>query len=138
MVIKPAFVETSTVDPPRRAAIATAGAVFDQAVQTAQGVPRSELAVSVAGLNPVVLYEIAQSDKARRDREARSRGGEMLKALRDVQRACLDGADAEATRRRLATLLASIPEADDPRLKALMQAIAVRAAVEVFRRPALP
>jgi len=71
-----------------------------------------------------------------RDRAARDHARQMLAALRDLQRAQL-GAQADAglaALDNLARLAGTIPIADDPQLGAIVNAVAVRAAVELARR----
>lgn len=71
-----------------------------------------------------------------RDRAARRHGQAMLDMLRALQRACLiDGGDSGADAlARLADLVGAMPQADDPALASVLQAISVRAAVELARR----
>ena len=68
-----------------------------------------------------------------RDRAARRQGQAILALLGRLQRSLLSGEDRTAILRELATL-AAIPVPDDPRLAAVLRAIAVRAAVESARR----
>jgi hypothetical protein len=66
------------------------------------------------------------------DREAAAQGGAMLDALAGLQRALLEG-DNVAAGATLATLARSLPSAADPALNAVLQSVAVRAAVERAR-----
>jgi hypothetical protein len=71
------------------------------------------------------------------DREARRHGLDLLAELAALQRALLtDGAVPGANTddlRRLARLAASLPAAADPRLAAVLEAIVLRARVELAR-----
>ena len=71
------------------------------------------------------------------DREARRHGLDLLAELAALQRALLaDGADPGTSTeqlRRLARLAASLPAATDPRLAEVLNAIVLRALVELAR-----
>jgi hypothetical protein len=58
----------------------------------------------------------------------------MLAALAELQRALLGGGDDGMALQRLADLAAAVPPASDPRLAALISAIALRVRVEMARR----
>jgi len=66
------------------------------------------------------------------DAQAARHGDAMLKAMSDVQLALLDGTTDDACR-TLATLAETLPNAADPGLKAVLQSVAVRAAVVLAR-----
>jgi hypothetical protein len=68
-----------------------------------------------------------------RDREARQRGRDLLDELAALQRELLAGAPDAARLARLAELAAGLPLAADPGLRAVVQAIALRARVEAAR-----
>jgi hypothetical protein len=70
-----------------------------------------------------------------RDRAARRRGQAMLGGLTTLQRALLEDGDQDCAEslHRLAALIADMPQADDPQLAALLDAIALRARVELAR-----
>ncbi len=72
--------------------------------------------------------------EAPRDRAARRRGQDILAVLSALQRALLAGADPADTLEQLAALTADLPRALDPRLDAVLSAIALRGRVEVARR----
>ncbi len=65
------------------------------------------------------------------DRAARRHGRDLLAALAALQRGLLGGALGTGDVRRLADLAEDIPPAADPRLRHVMQAIALRAKVEL-------
>lgn len=68
-----------------------------------------------------------------RDRIARKHGETILGALRALQIGLLDGDAEPDTLRRLARLAEALPEAADPKLAALVSAVALRARVELAR-----
>jgi len=72
------------------------------------------------------------ADPQLRDRQARQHGNALLRALAGVQ-ASLLGASTAAARQQLAALATTCPHAADPDLDATLQAIAVRAAVELAK-----
>jgi hypothetical protein len=90
-------------------------------------------AVMLAGL---LALQAEDSDEPR-DREARRHGQDMLAELTGLQRVLLaDGADGGVPvdqLRRLARLAADVPAAADPRLRDVMEAITLRARVELAR-----
>lgn len=74
-----------------------------------------------------------------RDQAARRHGQKILDALRDLQREALGAtpanvSDVEDATQRLTSLATTPCPADDPRLADVLNAIAVRAAVELARR----
>ena len=69
-----------------------------------------------------------------RDRAARRHGQQMLDLLRDLQLAALSAMTDPETLPRLTRLATAMPSADDPGLSEVLDAIAVRAAVELARR----
>jgi len=66
------------------------------------------------------------------DHVAASHGCALLGALAGLQLASLDG-DEVAARRTLAELARALPQATDPGLDSILQAIAQRAAIELAR-----
>ncbi|MGH7119350.1 MAG: flagellar assembly protein FliX [Acetobacteraceae bacterium] len=72
--------------------------------------------------------------KGARDRAARRHGETMLDELRALQVRLLDGGGAPELLGRLATLAEVLPEAADPKLAALVRAVALRAEIELARR----
>lgn len=95
---------------------------------------------AASGAAPVSLHSLLALQEAEaeavQDRAARRHAGFMLEELSALQRALLGGADGGAVAAdRLAVLARRSPAAADPRLAAVVQAIAVRAAVEAARRP---
>jgi hypothetical protein len=68
------------------------------------------------------------------DREARRHSQDMLALLAGLQRALLAGSDDMATLTQLAELARAVPRATDPRLAAMVSAIALRIRVELARR----
>lgn len=84
--------------------------------------------VEEIGLSGMLLLQ-EQPDTA--DERARKRGQDLLAALAELQRALLSPAAPDAT--RLAALAGDLPQADDPALRAVVRAIALRARLEVAR-----
>ena len=108
---------------------------------TAFAVPEGGAAASngVAGAAPTaalasMLALQEMGGEAPEDREARRHGHDLLDALAALQRAVLTGGDDAAALERLADLAATVPQAADTRLAAMVSAIAVRAKVELARR----
>jgi hypothetical protein len=69
-----------------------------------------------------------------RDREARRHGQALLKGLAALQHALLAGGDQGAALETLAALAGTCPEAVHPGLAGVVQALALRAQVELARR----
>lgn len=87
------------------------------------------------GLHGLLALQEAEAD-AVQDRAARRHAGAMLDDLSSMQRALLGG-DPDGTAAALSRLADAArrgPAAADPRLGAVVQAIAMRAAVEAARR----
>ena len=113
-----------------------ADGVFLGALTAAQRQPAATSAASasrLAGVDPMLLHDLAISEKRRRDREAQQRGKAILGALAKLQRALLAAEGPAAELDGLSALTASLPQADDPGLAALLKSIAVRAAIELSR-----
>lgn len=96
--------------------------------------PASASAVASIGLQTLLALQEADAD-AVQDRAAQRHAGSMLAELSAVQRSLLqnDPAGASTAVARLSNLTRGGAVALDPRLSAIMQAIAMRAAVEVAR-----
>lgn len=99
-----------------------------QAEATEAGAPAAE--VSLGG---VLALQEAQSG-AVADREARRHGQDILTELARLQRALLAGSDDPRILERLADLVENQPPASDPRLRAALDAVRLRARVELARR----
>jgi len=99
-----------------------------EALSTAPSTPAASLAPLLEA-DDVVLCD----DPVRRDRAAREHGAATLDALATLHLALLGGADSAESLARLEQL-ATLPTAADPRLDAVLRAIATRAAVELARR----
>ncbi len=102
-----------------------------------QGASAADEGGQAAPTQPVALVSLAElapspSPDPLADREAAAQGGAMLDALAGLQRALLEG-DNVAAGATLATLARSLPSAADPALNAVLQSVAVRAAVERAR-----
>ena len=69
-----------------------------------------------------------------REREARRRGQGLLAALAALQRDLLSGGDGSEALQRLADLTATAADPDDRQLGAILNAITLRARVELARR----
>ena len=69
-----------------------------------------------------------------RNRAARRRCDDMLRALSNVQLGMLAGSDDPELVPRLAALAGGLPQAADPTLAALARMISLRAKIEVARR----
>ena len=111
---------------------ATAGrSGFSVPADATEGVARPA-AASAVGLVGMLALQEGESD-AVQDRAARRHGQDMLGELAALQRALLS-ADGDPTRlESLAALAQRVPQATDPRLRALVTAIVVRARVEMAR-----
>lgn len=70
------------------------------------------------------------------DRKARRHGQDILAELGRLQRALLSGAADSQALARLATLVEQQSPADDPRLRSVLEAVRLRARVELARREA--
>lgn len=72
-------------------------------------------------------------DPAERNRRARARADAALAALRGMQHALLGGTIGRAQLHDLAAAAAAVTEADDPGLRAVGEAVQLRAAIELAR-----
>ncbi len=107
----------------------------DADLQTAA--PAATVAPAPVGLHTLLALQEAEAD-AVQDRAARRHGSSMLHELSAMQRALLQGNPVvtSAALARLADAARHGPAAIDPRLAAVMQAIAMRAAIEGARHTA--
>ena len=96
--------------------------------------PASVSATPSIGLPSLLAFQEAEADAAQ-DRAARRHAGSMLAELSAIQRALLlgDAAGKDGALARLSSLARHGAVANDPRLAAIVQAIAMRAAVEAAR-----
>lgn len=96
--------------------------------------PAAVAAPAPMGLHSLLALQEAEADDVQ-DRAARRHAGSMLDDLSSMQRALLGG-DPDGTSAALARLADAArrgPAAVDPRLGAVVQAIAMRAAIEAAR-----
>lgn len=101
-----------------------------QAQATDEAAPMVE-----TSLDGMLALQEAQST-AVGDREARRQGQDILAELARLQRALLSGEDDSASLERLAALVENAPPAEDPRLQAVLDAVRLRARIEMARREA--
>lgn len=112
------------------------GATFSVASRPS-GPQASAPSIATAPASLLLLQEVDPSGDRRRarDQKARRHGARMLDLLARLQAGLLtagDGPDSELLQ-SLETLSRQAPEADDPALQGVLDAIAVRAAVERAR-----
>lgn len=114
-----------------RAASASGGAF---SVPEGAGTAGAAASGSVAGISLAGLLALQESGgEAVADREARRRGHDLLSELAGLQRDLLaDGPQPERLQ-RLGNLLNSVPSADDPRLRAVVDDIRLRVRIELAR-----
>jgi hypothetical protein len=100
------------------------------------GAPRQNARLSTVpaiGLDNLLALQ-AIGEATERDRFARKRGGAMIAALTDLQRAMLAEEDPSLALSALSQLATDGALADDPALGAILRAIVLRSRVEVARR----
>jgi len=99
--------------------------------------PTAAAAAAPVGLHTLLALQEAEAD-AVQDQAARRHAGSILHELSVVQRTLLqnDPAGTSAALARLADAARHGPTAIDPRLAAVVQAIAMRAAIEAARHSA--
>jgi Class II flagellar assembly regulator len=118
----------------RGRAVQSRGSGF--ALPESSAAPADSAAVAGAApaslLGAMLAVQEAEGDRVR-NRAARRHGEAMLAELAALQRGLLGGR-AEAALHRLAGLAEGLPEAADPGLAAALQAVALRARVELARR----
>ncbi len=105
-------------------------------VPTDGGAPsRTQSAEGIASLCYDGLLALQQEpDPREQDRRATRHGEAMLVELGALQRAMLGGGDPTEALRKLTELADAIPAATDPRLQALIGAIALRGRLQLARR----
>jgi hypothetical protein len=86
-----------------------------------------------AGLDAFLSLQEVES-APERDRRARRHGQSLLDILGRLQHALLGSGDAAALVRQLHDLARDVPVADDAGLRAVIEAISLRAHVELARR----
>ena len=105
-------------------------AVSVPARASATEAPPEAPAVMLAGLLALQAEDCDES----RDRAARRRGQDLLAALATLQRALLsEGGVPVDQLRELERMVADMPPASDPRLRAIMDAITLRVRIELAR-----
>ncbi len=105
-------------------------------VPTDGGAPsRTQAADGIASLSYSGLLALQQEpDPREQDRRATRHGEAMLVELGTLQRAMLGGGDPTEALRKLEAMADAIPAATDPRLQALIGAIALRGRLQLARR----
>jgi hypothetical protein len=117
--------------PVRRRPAQTSG--FSDLVETDDPAPAQASAPeSAAAAAALPLPAPLPADPQAHDRQARQHGNALLRALSGVQASLLGPSNA-AARAQLAELASTCPHAADPDLDATLQAIALRAAVELAK-----
>jgi hypothetical protein len=125
---------TGPVQGGRRVQAGTSGFAVSAETAATAGAERSvEVAPAELGLL-LGLQEWGGAEE--RDRKALRHGQDMLALLADMQRLLLAGADTTEALNRLAALAGGMPPVADPRLMAVVRAIAMRIWVEIARCPA--
>jgi Class II flagellar assembly regulator len=119
--------------PPRVSSRAASRSPFSVPLQPAPGGMSAAAEASPPALASMLTLQELGGETVQ-DREARRHGHEMLAALADLQRALLAAAKDPTVLSRLAELVASVPQATDRRLAAMISAIVVRVRVELARR----
>ncbi len=105
-------------------------------VAAADGAASAAPAAAVAPLSLDALLALQQMPaEAVRDREAKRHGEAMLRLLGALQHTALGGGgDDAALLAELGGLAEGVPEAEDPRLRSAVAAVALRARIELARR----
>lgn len=101
---------------------------------TAEGVRATRAAAVPACALGAMLAAQEQAFETIRDRQARRRGQDMLRALRSVQAAMVADRDDPDALGMLASLAGDAVETDTPALAAALGSIVLRARVELARR----
>lgn len=96
------------------------------------GAAQAVEAAPAMAIGMLALQEIGAESV--QDRAARRHGRAMLAVLAILQQRVLGGAAGAGAERELADLAAGVPVASDPALAAALQAITLRARVELARR----
>ena len=111
------------------------GAAFASALEAGAGrAPESPTGVAGASALASMLTLQEFGGGQVREREARRRGQGLLAALAALQRDLLSGGDGSEALQRLADLTATAADPDDRQLGAILNAITLRARVELARR----
>ena len=113
---------------PAHAAMARESAEADH---TSASAPARGLA-SMLAVQETAIGAVSEQ-RRRRDQAARRRGQELLGALAELQRAMLGSSGVTVSRAAMQALLDGVPVAADPALAGVVQAIALRAQVELAR-----
>jgi hypothetical protein len=130
------------IEPTRAGAITAATRSVPQQAAATFRLPETASEASEAAAPPgeatavslgTLLAAEALDREAVHDRAARRQGQAVLAGLTALQRALLEGGDPAVALERLAGLVANLPQATDPCLAALLEAIALRARVELAR-----
>jgi hypothetical protein len=116
--------------PPAPARAAGGGFSVEVPAQRASAMPSASGVFALDGM--LALQEVGA--EIVRDREARRHGQALLKGLAALQHVMLAGGDQDAVLQNLANLAGSCPQAADPGLAGVVQALALRAQVELARR----
>lgn len=118
--------------PRRSRAVGADGFSVDASPNPEPGAARTVQAGPATPVGMLALQEIAADPV--QDRSARRHGRALLAALARLQRHLLGGSDQAAALRDLTDLARTVPAATDPALAATLQAITLRARVELARR----
>jgi hypothetical protein len=113
---------------------AAAAAGFAVPWEPAANAKAASASAPVASLTSMLTLQELGSETPE-DRAARRHGQDMLTLLSWLQRALLADGDDATTLAQLARMAASVPQATDRRLAAMISAIVVRVRVELARRP---
>jgi hypothetical protein len=120
--------------PARRTAGAGQGAFSVPSGSAAASARTAGVAASSAAALDGMLALQERGDGTVQDREARRRGQDLLGALSRMQRSILAGGSDPELLRDMVALTADLPRAADPGLRRVLEAIALRARVELARR----
>ena len=116
---------------------ASEGAKGGFSVPTEEAAGKSGAAAVSAPLRSAALAGVLMLQERTRetigDRHARRRAKDLLQALSRIQRAMLENSRDEQSLQDLAGLIDDLPCATDPGVRGILQAIAVRARVELAR-----
>lgn len=94
-------------------------------------------AAPLAALGSMLAFQEAETERAQ-NRAARRRGEAILEELARLQRALLGSTGGTAALERLAGLAHAPPSAADPALTGILEALSLRARVELARRATGP
>jgi hypothetical protein len=123
--------QTGAAGTPRKAASSEASGFVLPAEEAAPSAAASGVRAA-SSLDAVLALQAQSYDPQRRGRQVR-RGGKTLDALEALARAHLDGAEPHAARLHLAALQGQSENTGDPALDSVLDAIDVRAAVELAK-----